>query len=99
MSENKKSPPKFTSTKEAKELIEKYLEDSYEREVYRITKKRKRLMAFPQNKRNPWKYFVLTFAYSWIIWIPSVLDGIGIDLPFDVAGYATVAVVIGAFAP
>ena len=56
-------------------------------------------MAFPQNKRNPWKYFVLTFAYSWIIWIPSVLDGIGIDLPFNVAGYATVAVVIGAFAP
>ena len=52
-----------------------------------------------QNKRNPWKYFLLTFAYSWIIWIPSVLDGLGVSLPFNVAGYSTVVVVIGAFAP
>jgi hypothetical protein len=52
-----------------------------------------------QNKRNPWKYFLLTFAYSWIIWIPSVLDGLGVGLPFNVAGYSTVVVVIGAFAP
>ncbi|MCA9934757.1 MAG: CPBP family intramembrane metalloprotease [Ardenticatenaceae bacterium] len=56
-------------------------------------------MANHQKSRNPWKFFLLTFAYSWIIWIPSVLDGIGIDLPFSVAGYSTVAVIIGAFAP
>ncbi len=49
--------------------------------------------------RNPWKFFLLTFAYSWIIWIPSVLDGIGIKLPFDIAGYSIVVVIIGAFAP
>ena len=49
--------------------------------------------------RNPWKFFLLTFAYSWLIWIPSVLDGIGIALPFRVAGYSIVVVVIGAFAP
>jgi len=49
--------------------------------------------------RNPWKYFLLTFAYSWTIWIPSVLDGIGIKLPFDVASYSMVVVIIGAFAP
>ncbi|MEE4195706.1 MAG: type II CAAX endopeptidase family protein [Anaerolineae bacterium] len=52
-----------------------------------------------QTHRNPWKYFLLTFAYSWTIWIPSVLDGIGVDLPFDVAGYTMLAVIIGAFAP
>jgi len=49
--------------------------------------------------RNPWKFFLLTFAYSWIIWIPSVMDGIGIKLPFDIAGYSIVVVIIGAFAP
>ena len=49
--------------------------------------------------RNPWKFFLLTFAYSWIIWIPSVLDGIGIELPFSVTGYSIVVVIIGAFAP
>jgi len=52
-----------------------------------------------QYNRNPWKFFLLTFAYAWIIWIPSVLDGLGLDLPFDVTGYSTVAVLIGAFAP
>jgi len=52
-----------------------------------------------QKKRNPWKFFLLTFAYSWIIWIPSVLDGIGLELPFNVAGYSMVVVIIGAFAP
>jgi len=49
--------------------------------------------------RDPWKFFLLTFAYSWLIWIPSVLDGIGIDLPFNVTGYSTLVVIIGAFAP
>ncbi len=50
-------------------------------------------------KRNPWKFFLLTFIYSWIIWIPSVLDGIGVNLPFNVTSYSLVVVVIGAFAP
>jgi len=52
-----------------------------------------------QTKRNPWKYFLLTFAYAWILWIPSVLDGLGVDLPFNVTGYSTIVVLIGAFAP
>ena len=56
-------------------------------------------MTDHQKNRNPWKFFLLTFAYSWVIWIPSVLDGIGINLPFSVAGYSTVVVIIGAFAP
>lgn len=49
--------------------------------------------------RKPWKFFLLTFAYSWILWIPAVLAGLGMELPFDVTGYSTVVVIIGAFAP
>jgi len=56
-------------------------------------------MIARSDNRNPWYYFLLTFAYSWVIWIPSVLDGIGVELPFNVAGYSLVVVVIGAFAP
>jgi hypothetical protein len=56
-------------------------------------------MTNHHNNRNPWKFFLLTFAYSWVIWTPSVLDGIGIKLPFSVTGYSTVVVIIGAFAP
>lgn len=56
-------------------------------------------MTSHHKNRNPWKFFLLTFAYSWIIWIPSVLDGIGVELPFIVTGYSTVVVIIGAFAP
>jgi membrane protease YdiL (CAAX protease family) len=57
------------------------------------------MMTNQHKNRSPWKYFLLTFAYSWVIWIPSVLDGIGIELPFIVTGYSIVVVIIGAFAP
>ena len=56
-------------------------------------------MTDHHKNRNPWKFFLLTFAYSWVIWIPSVLDGIGIELPFIVTGYSIVVIIIGAFAP
>ncbi len=56
-------------------------------------------MANQDKNRDPRKFFLLTFAYSWVIWIPSVLDGIGINLPFSITGYSTVVVIIGAFAP
>ena len=58
-------------------------------------------MTNHHKNRDPWKFFLLTFAYSWVIWIPSVLDGIGIEieLPFSVTGYSIVVVIIGAFAP
>ena len=51
------------------------------------------------SSRTPWKFFLLTFAYSWTIWIPSVLDGLGIKLPFDMTGYSITVVLVGAFAP
>jgi len=56
-------------------------------------------MTNHHKNRNPWMFFLLTYAYSWIIWTPSVLDGIGIKLPFSVSGYSTAVVIIGAFAP
>jgi len=56
-------------------------------------------MTPAQSTRNPCKFFLLTFVYSWIIWLPSVLDGLGVNLPFNVAGYSMVVVIIGAFAP
>ena len=56
-------------------------------------------MTNHHKNRDPWKFFLLTFAYSWVIWIPSVLDGIGIKLPFNVTGFLTAIVIIGAFAP
>jgi hypothetical protein len=56
-------------------------------------------MTNHHKNRDPWKFFLLTFAYSWVIWIPSVLDGIGVKLPFSVEGYSIVVVIIGAFAP
>lgn len=57
------------------------------------------MMTNHKSKRSPWKFFLLTFAYSWLIWIPSVLNGLGVELPFNVANYSVVVVVIGAFAP
>lgn len=57
------------------------------------------MMTNQHKNRSPWKYFLLTFAYSWVIWIPSVLDGLGIQLPFSVKEYSIVVVIIGAFAP
>jgi membrane protease YdiL (CAAX protease family) len=56
-------------------------------------------MTNQHKNRSPLKFFLLTFAYSWIIWIPSVLDGLGIQLPFSVTEYSIVVVIIGAFAP
>ena len=56
-------------------------------------------MEQAHSTRAPWKFFLLTYAFSWTIWFPSVLDGLGLTLPFDAAGYSMVVVVIGAFAP
>jgi membrane protease YdiL (CAAX protease family) len=49
--------------------------------------------------RKPWAFFLLTFAYSWLLWLPSILAGLGGDMPFDVSVYTAVVVPIGAFAP
>jgi membrane protease YdiL (CAAX protease family) len=49
--------------------------------------------------RNPVLFFILTFLFSWGIWLPSILIGLGIKLPLDATAYTAVTVPIGAFAP
>jgi membrane protease YdiL (CAAX protease family) len=49
--------------------------------------------------RKPWIFFLLTFVYSWLLWLPSILGGLGVEIPFDVSVYTSVVVPIGAFAP
>ena len=56
-------------------------------------------MTAQNTERNPWLYFLLTFAFSWLLWLPSILSGWGIEMPFDVTLYTSVVVPIGAFAP
>ncbi len=58
-------------------------------------------MAKHQEGRSPYKFFLLTFAYSWILWLPLVLDGIGIvDLGIEVSeAVLAIAAGIGAFSP
>lgn len=56
-------------------------------------------MTIQTKKPAPWNFFILTFVYSWLIWLPSVLVGLGVDLPINTANYSMVVVIIGAFAP
>jgi len=52
-----------------------------------------------KTKRKPFLFFFVTFAYSWLLWLPSILSGLGVEIPFDVTVYTAVMVPIGAFAP
>lgn len=49
--------------------------------------------------RTPLLFFVLTFGFSWILWLPSILAGLGVDLGVDATAYTSITVPIGAFAP
>ncbi len=49
--------------------------------------------------RKPFVFFLLTFAYSWLLWLPSILSGWGVEIPFNITAYTSVVVPIGAFAP
>ena len=51
-------------------------------------------------KRNVWLFFIITFAFSWLVWLPYVLSGFNvIELSETVQSMMTLAVVIGAFGP
>lgn len=50
-------------------------------------------------ERKPGLFFLLTFAYSWLLWLPSMLSGWRIEMPFDTTVYTAIVVPIGAFAP
>ena len=50
-------------------------------------------------ERNATYFFLLTFLFSWGLWLPSILVGLGIELPLDASAYTSITVPIGAFAP
>lgn len=52
-----------------------------------------------QKDRNPIAFFVLTFLFSWGIWLPSILAGLGVTVGFDPVLFTSITVPIGAFAP
>ena len=56
-------------------------------------------MIEQNTERKPWIFFLLTFAYSWLLWLPSMLSGWGVEMPFDISVYTAIVVPIGAFAP
>ena len=49
--------------------------------------------------RTPFLFFILTFAFSWILWLPSILSGLGVNLGINAETYTAITVPIGAFAP
>jgi membrane protease YdiL (CAAX protease family) len=49
--------------------------------------------------RNPTLFFIFTFLLAWGIWLPSILVGLGIELPLDATVYTSITIPIGAFAP
>lgn len=52
-----------------------------------------------RQNRTPIKFFILTFLYSWGIWLPSILVGLGVELGIDAKAYTSITIPIGAFAP
>lgn len=52
-------------------------------------------------ERIPIRFFIITFAWSWILWLPLVLCGFGIiPLSKDIFAAITVPVIgLGAFGP
>ena len=49
--------------------------------------------------RAPYTFFALTIAYSWALWLPSILTGLGLEFGLDAETYTGVTVALGAFAP
>lgn len=53
-----------------------------------------------QNERNVWLFFIITFIFSWVLWLPFVLWGFDvIQLSEPTASLMTPAVMLGAFGP
>jgi len=49
--------------------------------------------------RKPFLFLIFTFIFTWGLWLPSILTGLGINLGIDGETYTAVTVPIGAFAP
>lgn len=51
-------------------------------------------------ERNVWLFFIITFLFSWLLWLPFVLSGFGVlKLSETISSLTTLAVMIGAFGP
>lgn len=48
---------------------------------------------------RPVLFFILTFVFTWGLWLPAILAGLGIELGIGAETYTAVTVPIGAFAP
>jgi len=49
--------------------------------------------------RKPFLFLIFTFIFTWVLWLPAILAGLGIDLGINAETYTAVTVPIGAFAP
>ena len=49
--------------------------------------------------KKPVLFFIFTFVFTWGLWLPSILAGLGIDIVIDAETYTAITVPIGAFAP
>ena len=56
-------------------------------------------MESRKRNKTPILFFILTFVFSWGLWLPSILTGLGLDLGIDATTYTSITVPIGAFAP
>jgi hypothetical protein len=57
-------------------------------------------MRYPEPSRAalPWDFFGLTFAFSWLVWLPPILANAGI-IGVSVIGYSSQLALIGLFGP
>lgn len=56
-------------------------------------------MSKHQEGRSPIVFFALTIAFTWLVWLPSIITGLGIDFGFEAAAYNQLSILIGAFGP
>ena len=53
-----------------------------------------------KKERNIVMFFIITFAFSWIIWTPFVLTGFGVyEMTETLEGLLMPAIILGAFGP
>ena len=56
-------------------------------------------MDVQKQDQKPSLFLIFTFIFTWVLWLPSIISGLGINLGIDAETYTTITVPIGAFAP
>ena len=56
-------------------------------------------MDVQKQDQKPSLFLIFTFIFTWVLWLPSIILGLGINLGIDAETYTTITVPIGAFAP